>query len=410
MPSIENKIIDLLLTKVRKSAPRPLVSGSGTVPGPSGRLERTVTKREVRFRDFEAVAALKRRVGLPPDSRKNWQRLWRDNPALAGRRQQSCMGWVLEADEKIVGYLGSIPLLYHYANKTLNAAVASGFATDRPYRAFSLGLVASFYRQEDVDLFLNTTAIEAVGKIMSAFKADPLPQKDYDTVLFWVLDPNIFCKALIQKLNTNATFVKIGSVLGSLALHADVVLRNRLPGGIASRLHISETSVSEIGDDFQGLWLKKLKERPRLLADRTPAVLRWHFEISEKRQSTRVLRCDSSGRLAGYAIVTNEVDTEIGLRRAVLADLLVEDDDPRITERLLTAAYEDAKGAGIHILEVLGFPRNIRQICLQWKPYARKYPACPFFYRARDQELHRKLEDEDMWYACPFDGDTTLSP
>src|SRR5207244_624348 len=112
----------------------------------------------------------------------------------------------------------------------------------------------------------------------------------------------------------------------------------------------------------------------------------------------------------GYAVVTCEEDADIHLRQSIIADMLVLEDDPQVTELLSIGAYEHAKAAGSHVLEVLGFPRSVRQICLKWKPYSRKYPACPFFYRASDQLLHAQLSHEDAWYACPFDGDTTLAP
>jgi len=75
---------------------------------------------------------------------------------------------------------------------------------------------------------------------------------------------------------------------------------------------------------------------------------------------------------------------------------------------LWDAAYDQAKGAGSHVFEVLGFPENVRSLCSQWHPYERKYPACPFYYKASDAVLHKLLSDGLLWYASPFDGDTTL--
>jgi hypothetical protein len=88
--------------------------------------------------------------------------------------------------------------------------------------------------------------------------------------------------------------------------------------------------------------------------------------------------------------------------------MLLENDDPHLATRLLVETYEYAKDSGSHTLEVLGFPQFIRNICLEWKPYSREYPACPFLYKASDQALHAELANENAWYACPYDGDTTL--
>ena len=73
-----------------------------------------------------------------------------------------------------------------------------------------------------------------------------------------------------------------------------------------------------------------------------------------------------------------------------------------------TTAKQDMKDAGSDVFEFLGFPPNIRQTCSAWHPYVRKYPSCPFYYKAADANLHHSLSDGKVWYASPFDGDTTL--
>jgi hypothetical protein len=96
------------------------------------------------------------------------------------------------------------------------------------------------------------------------------------------------------------------------------------------------------------------------------------------------------------------------VQKSLVADILAKHDDPEVLRALLIAAYDDAKRAGSYILELLGFPQNIRRVFLQWNPYLRKYPACPFYYKAADPVLHKALSDGMAWYATPFDGDTTL--
>ena len=97
-----------------------------------------------------------------------------------------------------------------------------------------------------------------------------------------------------------------------------------------------------------------------------------------------------------------------GLRRSTIADMLAKEDDPAILRFLWAAAYDHAKYVGSHVLEVLGFPYSIREVCSQWNSYRRKYPACPFYYKAADPTLHKTFSDGRAWYATPFDGDTTL--
>jgi hypothetical protein len=319
------------------------------------------------------------------------------------------MGWVLEAQGKVVGYIGNIALTYRYGDRTLNAVVGSSLVAEPAYRAVSISLNAAFFRQKSVDLYLTTSAIEVVGKIACAFKSVPLPQPEYGSTLFWVLQPGAFAEVVMKKLHLRPPISRIGSVFGSLAVRADRFLRRRRPLGEGTTLAIQDMGVGEIGDEFETFWIEKLKEGPRLLADRSPATLRWHFEFPGDQGSARVLCCRKNGELLGYAVVRHEEPgLETGLRRSIIADMLAKGDDPTVLRSLWIAAYEQAKQAGSHVFEVLGFPPRVRQICSDWHPYVRSYSACPFFYKAVDETLQKTFSDERVWYASPFDGDTTL--
>ena len=192
MASFQQKITASVLARIR-SRRQPKHSGRGPSLEPTGGLA-SAKIREVTFADFHEVAKLKERNGMAADSIENWDRLWRRNPALAAREASHPMGWVLEANGGVVGYMGSIPLQCRYGDRTLNAVSSHGFTVDLPYRALAVSLPAAFYRQKSVDLFLTTSAIEASGKIALAFRCSTLPQPDYDIVLFWVLRPYAFAR------------------------------------------------------------------------------------------------------------------------------------------------------------------------------------------------------------------------
>lgn len=406
MSGIEDKLAGKILKIIRArrkarsvaSSDRPLIPPAGIG---------AVKVREVQFSDFEAVQELKKRWGLSPDSMENWDRLWRQNPALQQPRAPYPMGWVLDTGDKIVGYLGNIVLRYFLGDQALIAATSHGFVVEPEYRGSTTRLSAAFYRQPAVDIYLTTTAIEAVARISRAFKADPLPQADYDTVLFWVLRPYRFAKTLIKRLGARNTAAEIGARLASLAIGAEGILRGRRPRRPAVDLVISDISVEEIGEQFEAFWSAKRMEGNRLLADRSAGVLRWHFTIPGDRGSVRVLCCYERRDLAGYAIVRHDPSPDGG-QKSMVADLLVKQDKPEVIAALWHAAYEHAGKAGSDVFEVLGFPENIRHVCSAWRPYQRKYPACPFYYRASDPGLHTRLSDGAAWYASPFDGDTSL--
>jgi hypothetical protein len=409
MTALEKTVSGAILQRIRARRESHL-QVRANLPNAPPSSPAPATLREVSLDDYEAIDALKRRWGLVSDSLENWKRLWNLNPALEQSYAKLPMGWVLEAEGKIVGYLGNIALLYRLGDRTLTAVTSSGFVVEPAYRAVSLSLIAAFYRQKSIDLFIATTAIESVGKIARAFGSDPIPQAEYETVMFWVLRPYPFVKAVLKKLELNATLLRMGSLAGCVAVGADKLVRRRWPRGGSTGLRVTEVAISDIGDDFQALWAEKLKDGTRLFAERSAAALRWHFDVPGDRGNAQALCCRENGQLVGYAVIRNNFNQRNGPQRSIIADMLVRKDDPAIVRALFVAAYAHAKRSGSHTLELLGFPPNIREICSEWNPYLRKYPACPFFFKAADPELHRVLSAPAVWYGSPFDGDATLMP
>jgi len=373
--------------------------GNGAAPAPA-RL------RVATFSDFEGITALKSRCGLFADSMENWNRLWRSNPALQGVTDRP-IGWVLEADQKVVGYLGNISLRCRYGNRILSAVTSHGFAVDPPYRAVALSLASAFYRQKSVDAFISSSAIEATGKMSLAFKCAALPQPDYSTVLFWVLRTKSFSRVLMTRMDIRPAVAPIASNFIAIGIAVDKVLRRRGSNRALSALTVTEGGIDSIGVDIDDLLADILNDGQRLYADRSAQVLRWHFEIPGDRGTVRVFRSYENQKLRGYAVVRTDID-DSGLKKSVLADLIARNDDPEIVRALWVAIYEHASAIGSDVLEVQGFPSSIRQVLLAFRPYRRKLPACPYFYRATDSTLHQTLGNALAWYACPFDGDATL--
>ena len=408
MPSVQERLTDAVLATIRtrrddrEVAQSPLLNGS--------RNHAAIALRAATFSDFEKVALLHKRLGQGADSVENWKRLWVDNPALKNREVTPRIGWILESAGSVVGFFGTIPLLCEFQGTTLTAAASCRFAVDPEFRSSSHLLVSSFLRQKDVDLFLNTTATPAAGKMMEASKASPVPQLDYGTVLFWVLDHRRFSEAVLKKLEARPALAKVGSFAGSVAMWAEARLRRRFPQVSTADSEVSECTLDTLPSDFDAFCTEQAMASKKLIGKRSSEVLRWHFTPPGSQKICRVFTYRSGGRITGYAVSRQERDPQFGLVRCVVADLIAAEDDPKVVQALVAAAHASAKRSGSHVLEVTGFPRTIRRALDEWKPLTRQYPSNPYFYKARDRSLHERLSSEDLWYACPFDGDATLWP
>lgn len=407
MASIETRISNAILAKIRSRREEPSDPSSdaavASLPVPA-------KIREAQFSDYQAITDLKQRFGLVPDSLENWKHLWQYNPALKPLQTKRPIGWVVEAEGKIVGYLGSIPSLYRFGEKTLTAVIGSGFVAEPAYRAHTVRLMGAFYAQKPVDLYISTTAVEATGKIACAFGCEPMPQGDYETVMFWVLRPYPFIQTVMKKLQIKPALSKVLGCCGSVALGMEKLFRGRWPRSSRTNLSVTEIGANEIGEDFEALWVEKLGEGTRLLADRSLEFLHWHYSLPGDQAKTGVLCARKEGRFVGYLVIRDEGRNADGLRRSLIVDMIVKQDDQDTVSTLIAAAYKHAQAAGSDVLEVQGFPANLRRICAKWNPYTRRFPATPFYYKGATPALHKTLADSAPWYGTPFDGDTTLMP
>jgi len=360
--------------------------------------------REVNYEDLEAVATLSQAQGWNRPSLQGWQHLWRDNPALEGRKVSR--GWVLEAGGSVVGFVANVAQLYRHGDRILFAAAASGLLVAPAFRGSSLQLMVAFTTQPGVDLLLNTTAAPHVSKIMEFLKLTRIPQPDYDRSLYWVLRPVQFAAAGLRKKGFSAISRPASVGLGPL-LWMEGRLRGRGSASRSRDLELRTLDAVTIGAEFDSLWERRVAERTGLLAVRDARTLRWHF-AARSPTPPLLIGAYRGTMLKGYLAVVRRDSPHLGLARALVADIFVERDDPLIVRALVSHAMVEARRGGAAMLEIVGFPARIREALWAYRPFELVNESWPFLYRASDPVLHRELGAERAWFASSFDGDGSL--
>jgi len=347
-------------------------------------------------------------MGSRRSSGTRWPRP--ENPALGFFDSSPAIGWVIEAGNRIVGHLGSIPQLYQFGERTLLTAATAGFIVEPDFRDFShiFGLLRKFFDQPGFNLVLDTTASQAAGALFRALRGAPMPVADYNRVLFWVTSGIGFAGAALRRLGIPYPLSGLALWPAGAALMADSLRRGPRRTARTRGLDVTSLPVAEVGDEFDELWRRKLEEPPRLMGWRTSAALKWHFHGLDQEGGVHVLCCRRKGELRGYLILARTDTASISLKRMRAVDMLVLGNEPDAVDILLAAAFDHARAAGVHLLELIGFPSEIRSRMLAGRPYVRRLPTFPYFYKARDEEIARRLENPDAWYACPYDGDASL--
>lgn len=123
--------------------------------------------REANRKDAVPVTELLRRTGLFMPEDKNidshWDRLWTNNPSYKDFPSPPHFGWVMEYENRIVGYFGCFQRTYYLNGKPLQVSVSSQWGVEKEFRKFTILLCEKYFSENPVEFKLNTTAQDASG-------------------------------------------------------------------------------------------------------------------------------------------------------------------------------------------------------------------------------------------------------
>lgn len=349
--------------------------------------------------DIPAIRDVSVRNGLSafdPESRKRW---WQRHPFRA-EFEGVPIGWVLEDEMgRIVGTMTNVPMLYELAGRPLKCATASSWAVDPEHRSSSLLLVMSYFAQRHVDLLINGSANETAARVMSAFRADPIPATDYGSSYFWILSQRSYAAAALERRNVPGA--RWLSVPAACVLWL-AALPSRVPRRFTKRVH----QFDSFGEAFDRFW-EKLRQHPRrLMAVRTAAALEWRFSQAWWPESPIILGVMREGELQGYIVLVAQARAQWPNRRSYLiGDLQALNDSPDVLRSLLWAALRVARRQGADSVQWIGWaPQKRRSVASLLPIVHRSRGSWPLYYRAIRADVKAALSQPEYWDFSPFDA------
>jgi len=153
-----------------------------------------------------------------------------------------------------------------------------------------------------------------------------------------------------------------------------------------------------------------LKENnPRvLLADRSRAVLAWHFEHGLRKNHLWIATVTDGARLAAYAIFDRRDNAILGLRRVRLVDFQSLDGTTTLLSPILSWALRKCRDEDIHMLEDVGQWLDEGDLIANFAPHRRKLSTWTYVYRANNPELAASLQERRAWSPSLFDASASL--
>ena len=374
-------------------------------PAPVPRSQNTLKLREVRFEDYSQVAALGGKNHLYVESYPEWMHLWTDNPAYREIKDRFPMGWVLENKAGgISGYLGNVPLNYELEGKRLLAVATRAWVVDRACRPYSPLLLGTFFKQPNVDLFLNTTVSAEAVAAYNIFQGIRVPVGVWDRTLFWITHFQGFTESFLRGKR-----VAMAKTL-SYPLAAGVFLRDQ-----AKRSHfqpaVTVLPCASFDDRFDAFWASlRKKKSSMLLADRSREALQWHFKFALQQNAAWIYIVEGNSGLAAYSVFLRQDSLETGLKRVRLADFqcLERESAPELLGAMLEAAVDRCRQEPIHMLELIGVSQELEGKLERLCPHGRSLPTWMYYYKPNNPALAENLKNSAVWEPSMFDGDSSL--
>ena len=362
---------------------------------------RSAEVREADFTDYEKIAALLLRNGLGVKDREEWEHLWRGNPVY---QQHSSwpIGWVVRHNHEIVGFLGNIPLNYHFKRRQILASGLHAFALDSSHRGLGLVLLERLIQSAPaVEYFVGSTANANSSKVLDRLGVGRMPVGDWENSSFWITNYDGFAHSALSKKRWPDSLSRV--VSPGLKVY-DKVLKNPWP-----RRTLSLTQPTAFGEAFDCFWQELIHARPdSFLADRSSETLNWHFKYSLAQGQAWVVTREINSRILAYAIFQRQDYDEIGLKRIRLIDYQAlpsaGDDVPSI----LAWGLNECRAQGVHMLEAFGLHPEKQQIIDRLAPHRRKLPSWTYFHKIASSTLQEELRQTSVFDPCQYDGDASL--
>lgn len=369
-----------------------------------------ITVRVAGKADTIAIANLLRSLGLsmPAADQEelvlaHWQRLWDHNPAYAEHLEPVVYGWVMEHQQRVVGFFGYFPRIYYLNGEKRSIMIATSWGVLKPYRLFTSLLCDAFFQSYPTRIKLGTTAIVPTGKIFERYGAKrfPAPELNYAFVIPFRLEKlgRFYFSSRPWLFKIIKPFLQAGNYL--------------LPAAIQCRWlwqqsWLTEISIEELPDDFEKFWQTYLAGTHCMIASRSVATMKWVYADVKNLNRKRlfIYRSPASGELLGYAsLVLEPVPKDPALKRYKIGDLVFLNNKAK--QQLIKGLICYARIDGADLLE-FHLVSSVKRSDIPTFTLQRTTPSFPVYYHTGHPETGDFLTNPANWMFTPYDGDTIL--
>jgi hypothetical protein len=354
----------------------------------------TFSVRAIGDDDHSALNALHRSVGWPQRSAAGWRWL-AGNPARLATGAPA--GWLLGADDDVepCGMTGNFVQRFHRGTDVLYGATAFSIIVRPRARGQSRMLLGTFAEQPGLFARYVFNANPTSSPLYKRHQMVAWPPTTHDLKLSWQVDRLVLAggrlwREIDQRLPRLIDPTQERLLSPRLAQPARLIL----PARVAELSDLADAS------RFGDFW-NALKSEGRLIADRSPAILRWRLSDPDLTLPPLLLAFNSGKAITGFAMAMMSKGNPIEPPMLEILDLVALKTEQRAIPALMETLLINARALGAAKVRIQTVSPNLLR------------RLGPLVASAKREggwgHCHVRFEPGtpgvDTWAPTPFDGD-----
>ncbi len=353
----------------------------------------TLNVRPIDQSDHGAINALHRSVGWPSRSEAGWRWL-SDNPARLN--SGAVAGWLLENDDGAAcGFTGNFVQRFHRGEDVLHGATGFSIIIRPEARGHSRTLIRAFTSQPGMFARYTFNANAASSPLYKRHAMVAWPPTTHSLKLSWRVDP-LACAGgrLWREVDHRAPQLIVPG--------RERLMNPRLSAQARLTLPKDVIALTDLGDrsPYADFW-NALRAERRLIADRSPATLRWRLADPDLTLKPLVLAFRRGDAVTGYAMAMMSKTNPIEPPVLEIIDIVALRDEPAAVEVLMESLLANARRLGAAKMRI----QTVNEDLLR--------RMGPLAFCAREEggwgHCHVMFEPGAVgvqtWAPTPFDGD-----
>ncbi|CAN5407022.1 hypothetical protein BH10PSE1_BH10PSE1_33050 [soil metagenome] len=343
--------------------------------------------------DYDSVNALHRDVWWPERSQAGWR--WLDaNPARGDIDAPS--GWVVEDAAGVpAAFVGNLIQRFWQDDVLVHGATGFSIIVPPTVRGASRSLIKAVVHQPGIFATYTFNANSKSRPLYARHGMVAWPPRTHDLKLSWIIDP-------IDCLQGRILREAVKRAPNLTDPYRERFMHRRLGSPRPVRLPARVSPLTDLGDGsaYAAFW-QALKAEGRLIADRSPEILRWRLSDPDQKTPPVLIAFRRGDVITGYAMALMAKANPIEPAFLEILDLVALEGEKQAIPALMKALMAEGRALGAAKVRLQVVGEELLRRLGPWGVGARREGG----WGHSHVRFHPGAPDHHAWSPTPFDAD-----